>query len=217
MTRRQTLALWLLSVSLTAGCGLPVALTLPPPLAARPAPASPTAKPPPIAVPKRPPATATPQPTPIAVPTPPAIPFAAKSLPPVRLIIPSIGLDSRVVPVSTRIDNRGSLAWETAAFAVGHHAGSANPGQVGNVVLSGHISSPHEGAVFRNLPRIQIGDGVIVATADQQYLYRVYDIQVVLPQAVEVLDPTDTAIVTLITCVPDGVYSHRLVVRAVRV
>jgi sortase A len=216
MTRRQKLALWLLSISLTAGCGLPVALTVPP-LGARPAPAGPVVKDPPIAVPKRPPATATPQPTPVVMPTPPAVPFAAKSLPPVRLIIPSIGLDSRVVPVSTRLDTRGSLAWETAAFAVGHHAGSANPGQVGNVVLSGHISSPNEGAVFRNLPRIQLGDGVIVATADHQYLYRVYDIQVVLPQAVEVLDPTDTAIVTLITCVPDGVYSHRLVVRAVRV
>ncbi|HLI26411.1 MAG TPA: sortase [Chloroflexota bacterium] len=213
--RRPRLALWLLSIGLAvAGCSLPVALTVPAPLAARPAPAAPAAKDPPIAVPKRPPST--PTPVPLVLPTP-AVPFATKSLPPVRLIIPSIGLDSRVVPISTRIDNRGSLAWETAAFAVGHHAGSANPGQVGNVVLSGHISSPHEGDVFRNLPRVQLGDGVIVVTAEQQFLYRVYDIQVVPPQAVEVLDPTDTSIVTLITCVPDGVYSHRLVVRAVRV
>jgi len=172
-----------------------------------------------VAVPKR---AATAEPTVPASPVPTvlpsaAVPFTAKSLPPVRLIIPSIGLDSRVVPVSTRLDNRGQLAWETAAFAVGHHAGSANPGQVGNVVLSGHISSPHEGDVFRNLPKVQLGDGVIVVTADQQFLYRVVDIQVVLPQAVEVLEPSDRSIVTLITCVPDGVYSHRLVVRAERV
>ena len=28
------------------------------------------------------------------------------------------------------------------------------------------------------------------------------------------LDPTDQAMVTMITCVPDGIYSHRLIVRA---
>ena len=150
---------------------------------------------------------------PAAVPTIPATGFVTRSLPPERLVIPAIGLDARVVPLSTRYD-RGSLVWETAAFAVGHHAGSANPGEVGNVVLSGHISSPREGDVFRKLPQVKVNDGIIVSTAQQNYLYRVRDVKVVLPSAVEVLDPTDESVVTLITCVPDGVYSHRLVVRA---
>ena len=63
---------------------------------------------------------------------------------------------------------------------------------------------------------VKVGDGIIVATADQQFIYRVAETQTVVPQAVEVLDSTDSYTLTLITCVPDGVYSHRLVVRAER-
>jgi LPXTG-site transpeptidase (sortase) family protein len=166
----------------------------------------------PMALPTKEPTVEAPE-APAVVPTIPATGFVTRSLPPERLVIPAIGLDTRVVPLSTRFD-RGSVVWETAAFAVGHHAGSANPGEVGNVVLSGHISSPREGDVFRKLPQVKVNDGIIVSTAQQNYLYRVRDVKVVLPSAVEVLDPTDESVVTLITCVPDGVYSHRLVVRA---
>jgi LPXTG-site transpeptidase (sortase) family protein len=71
-------------------------------------------------------------------------------------------------------------------------------------VLSGHISSPREGAVFNKLPKVQVGDGIIVSTPDRQYLYVVAETKTVTPDTVEVLDPTDHAIVTMITCVTDG-------------
>jgi LPXTG-site transpeptidase (sortase) family protein len=45
-------------------------------------------------------------------------------------------------------------------------------------------------------------------------LYVVVETKTVTPDAVDVLDPTDKAMVTMITCVPDGIYSHRLIVRA---
>lgn len=141
-------------------------------------------------------------------------PYTNTSQPPDRLQIPSIDLDAKVVPITTKIDQRGSLVWETAAFAVGYHRGSGLPGENGNVVLSGHISSPNEGAVFNKLPKVQSGDGIIVSTPDRQFLYVVVETMTVTPDAVEVLDSTDQAVVTMITCVPDGVYSHRLVVRA---
>jgi sortase A len=134
--------------------------------------------------------------------------------PPDRLQIPSIGLDTKVVPIGTKTDAQGHFLWETAAFAVGYHKGTALPGDVGNVVLSGHISSPHEGNVFTKLPKVEPGDGIVVSTAERQFLYVVTETKVVTPDAVEVLDPTDEAIVTMLTCVPDGIYSHRLVVRA---
>ncbi|MCC7105462.1 MAG: sortase [Chloroflexi bacterium] len=142
-----------------------------------------------------------------------AAPYATRSLPPTHLTVPTIELDSRVVPLGTYLKN-GVPVWQTAAFAVGHHAGTANPGEPGNVVLSGHISSPREGGVFQRLPQVRPGDAVIVATAEQQYIYRVRDTHVVLPTALEYIEPTPTRIVTLITCVPDGIYSHRLIVRA---
>jgi sortase A len=97
---------------------------------------------------------------------------------------------------------------------VGQHKGLAGPGQNGNMVLSGHISSPNEGAIFHSLPDLKVGQGVIVATDERQYLYQVVDRQIVTPDHVQVMDQTPEATVTLITCYPDGVYSHRLVVTA---
>ena len=89
---------------------------------------------------------------------------------------------------------------------------AALPARRVNMVLSGHISSPNEGAVFHNLPELKVGQGVIIATDERQYLYRVTDVKTVTPDAVSVLDQTPDPTATLITCVPDGIYSHRLVV-----
>jgi LPXTG-site transpeptidase (sortase) family protein len=141
-------------------------------------------------------------------------PPIAASLPARRIVIPTLGLDSKVIQLGTKLDRRGQLAWETAPFAVGQHKGLAGPGQNGNMVLSGHISSPNEGAVFHHLPDLKVGEGIIVGTEERQYLYRVVDTRTVTPDEVSVLDQTPDPTVTLITCVPDGIYSHRLVVTA---
>ena len=144
----------------------------------------------------------------------PSKPPIANALPARRVVIPSIGLDSKVIQLGTKLDRRGQIAWETAPFAVGQHKGLAGPGQNGNMVLSGHISSPNEGAVFHSLPDLKVGEGVVVATEERQYLYRVVDVKTVTPDQVEVLNQTPDATATLITCVPDGIYSHRLVITA---
>jgi len=148
------------------------------------------------------------------VPVPTGKPPIAAALPARRVIIPTIGLDTRVIQLGTKLDHRGQLAWETAPFAVGQHKGLAGPGQNGNMVLSGHVSSPNEGAVFHRLPDVKVGEGVIVSTDERQYLYRVVDVKTVTPDQVAVLDQTPDPTATLITCVPDGIYSHRLVVTA---
>lgn len=135
---------------------------------------------------------------------------------PVKLRIQSIGLmDAKVVEVGTHIE-KGQLVWETADHAVGHNIGTAVPGQPGNSVLSGHISSPvrGEGNIFRNLPSLadKIGSRASVQVADGTWHY--YDIvgtNVVTPSDIWVLAPTPTPVLTLLTCVPDGVYTHRFV------
>jgi sortase A len=140
--------------------------------------------------------------------------FTSRTLPPEKLKIPSIDLDARVIPLGTHYDRAGALVWETAPFAVGHHRGSANPGEGGNVVLSGHISSPSEGSIFQRLPQLRPGDNFIISTAQASFVYRVSDVQVVAPTAVEFLESTSASTATLITCYPDRIYSHRLIVRA---
>lgn len=135
---------------------------------------------------------------------------------PVKLRVQSIGLnDAKVVEVGTVIE-KGVLVWATADHAVGHHIGTAVPGQTGNCVLSGHISSPvrGEGNIFHSLPNLadKIGSvaSVQVAGGDWHH-YQIVGTNVVTPAETWVLDPTPAPMLTLLTCVPDGVYTHRFV------
>lgn len=143
----------------------------------------------------------------------PAVPSDA-AREPVRLLISSIDVDAPVIPLGMH-DVDGSLVWDTADHAVGHHAGTALPGEAGNCVLSGHLSSPvrGEGNIFHRLPYIEPGDWVDVGTeADGVWAYNVRSIDVVDPADNAVMDQTSEPILTLITCIPEGRFDHRLVV-----
>jgi sortase A len=132
---------------------------------------------------------------------------------PGRIVIPSIALDAKVVEVGIVVE-KGKPVWETAAFAVGFHRGTALPGTKGNAVMAGHISSPvsRRGDIFRRLPEVRIGDRVQVYVGERRVTYEVTEIRVVSPTAVQVMDQTPDATLTLITCYPDNDYSRRLVV-----
>jgi sortase A len=116
-------------------------------------------------------------------------------------------LDSEVHEVTV---NMGE--WQVSPMDVGHHEGTGNPGQVGNVVLAGHrdINS----ALFRDLDRLQPGDEVFVSNGFGEYRYLVEESLVVSPDYIQVMDPTDDKRITLITCTPIGLATQRLVVTA---
>lgn len=146
-----------------------------------------------------------------------AIPFVSQTDFPVatRIEIPSIAVDSPVMQLGTKYVD-GELVWETPKFSVGHHLGTANPGETGNAVFSGHISSPisNEGNIFQRLPEVKTGDEIIIHSPAAVIRYVVTETKVVDPSHIEVMDPTPEPQVTLITCYPDWVYSHRFVVVA---
>jgi sortase A len=99
--------------------------------------------------------------------------------------------------------------------AVGHITGSALPGQQGNVVIAGHRDT-----FFRPLRNIHMDDEITLTTLNGTYRYRVDSIQVVEPEDTEVLDRSDDAILTLVTCYPFyyvGPAPKRFVVRAHRI
>lgn len=151
-----------------------------------------------------------PEPTTTATPGAGATPAPAVSpeaLLPNRLRIPVMFLDSAVHEVTV---NMGE--WEVSPMDVGHHEGTGNPGEVGNVVLAGHrdINS----ALFRELDRLQPGDEVFVSNELGEYRYMVEESLVVSPDYVQVMDPTDDKRLTLITCTPIGLATQRLVVIA---
>lgn len=170
----------------------------------------PTAKPVPSPVATLDPSATPAPPTPTPTPVPTQVP-----LPPRRITIPSIGVDARVVPIDTKWED-GILVWDTADHAVGYHEGLGIPGVPGNTVLSGHISSPlkGQGHVFRHLPEIKLGAEIILYTNSMVFRYQVVQTKVVTPDHSEVMDPTEDETLTLITCVPDWVYTHRLIVTA---
>lgn len=142
--------------------------------------------------------------------------------PPVHVTIPSVKIDSKVVPVGWNMipsgGGKGKSEWEVANFAVGHHAGSANPGEPGNVVMSGHVD--YKGEVFKELHNVSKGDEVIVQTEKGQYMYVITDLVLVKEEGVSdaqkranarYMDPTALPTLTMITCYPYGVDDYRFI------
>jgi len=134
--------------------------------------------------------------TPVAIPTP-------ASQPPTRIVIPKIGVDA---PVLEGDD------WESLKKGAGHHIGTANPGERGNVYISAH--NDIYGQIFRRLEELDLGDEVVVYAGTTAYRYVVREKRVVEPTDVSVMYPTTDPILSLQTCYPYLVDTHRLVVIA---
>ena len=120
-----------------------------------------------------------------------------------RIVIPSINVDAPVV--------QGD-GWEELKMGAGHRIGSANPGERGNTVISGH--NDVYGEIFRYLEDVNVGDEAIVYAGGTPYVYLVVAKMVVEPSEVSLLEPTPNATLTLITCHPYMIDTHRLVVVA---
>ncbi|MCH7705629.1 MAG: sortase [Chloroflexi bacterium] len=137
-----------------------------------------------------------------------------------RITIPSIELEAEVQDLGI-LDLGDSLQYETPDQVVGHIPVTANPGEIGNNWLFGHLQSPirGEGAVFRDLPLIpdilKTGRRVYVTldAPNGTYLYEVYKTNVVYQDDLTLYSTNDASL-TLVTCVPQLVYDHRLLVSA---
>jgi sortase A len=102
--------------------------------------------------------------------------------------------------------------WEQLKKGIGQHVGSVNPGQNGNLVLSGHDDI--YGEVFRYLDQLKQGDEILVRTSQQEYIYVVDRWQIVSPTDLGVLSSTQEPTLTLISCYPYMVDNQRIVVVA---
>ena len=112
---------------------------------------------------------------------------------PTQLLIPAINL---VTPVKEVFVVDG--AWEVADYAAGYLHGTGMPGEKGNTVLAGHAGL--RGAVFRDLGSLVNGNDIFIDAAGWRYRYRVREAKSVLPTQIDVLDPTPSATLTLMTC-----------------
>ncbi|MFL7792554.1 MAG: sortase [Anaerolineae bacterium] len=121
----------------------------------------------------------------------------------IRIRIPSINVEAPVVEGDD---------WEALKQGAGHHIGSANPGESDNCIISAH--NDIFGEIFRDLPDVDLGDDVFVYTASQIYRYVITQKRIIEPDEVSVMYPTSSAVLTLISCYPYGIDSHRIVVIA---
>jgi len=80
---------------------------------------------------------------------------------------------------------------------VGRIAGTARPGEPGNMGIAGHRDG-----FFRGLKDVAAGDAIELKTLEGTDTYIVDRIQIVTPNNVEVLRPGPVPLVTLVTCYP---------------
>jgi sortase A len=123
-----------------------------------------------------------------------------------RLEIPRLGLSAVL------FEGTGN---STLRRAAGHIAGTALPGEPGNVGIAGHRDR-----LFRPLRNIQQNDIITVTRPGSEYRYRVVSTKIVSPDDVAVLDSDGHESLTLVTCYPFyfvGAAPRRFIVRAERV
>lgn len=108
---------------------------------------------------------------------------------------------------------------EVLEKGVGHIQNTSVPigGNSTHSVLTGHTGLPNA-ELFTRLDELVVGDIFYIHVLNDILTYKVYEIKVVLPDNIDELRITSGEdLVTLVTCTPYGVNSHRLLVKAKRV
>ena len=125
------------------------------------------------------------------------------------IAIPRIGVD---LPIYHGVEGEGMT------HAVGHVPNSSLPvgGPSTHAVLAGHTGLP-SAVIFDALDKLVVGDYFVIRVLGEEHAYRVTSTEVVLPDDASSLGIRDGEdLVTLVTCTPYGVNSHRLLVHAER-
>lgn len=152
-------------------------------------------------------------------------PREARTIPPTRIVIPTLGVDGPVIPVSlerTEVSGQVQASWPVPdQYAAGWHSASASLGQPDNMVLNGHNTT--NGEIFRDLYTLKPGDEIIVFSEEISRTYAVSE-TLILPEAGQPLQvrlanasyvmPTGDERLTLVTCHPYGSLRNRLIVIA---
>ncbi|WP_341360936.1 class E sortase [Georgenia sp. M64] len=133
---------------------------------------------------------------------PPEVRAVSEGEPFATLHVPRWGRDYEV-PITEGV---GTDVLDTGA--AGHYPDTALPGEIGNFALAAHRQT--YGAAFRYVDTLEVGDPLIVETADAWLVYRVREDYIVEPDKVEVLAPTPNQpdvpaterLITFTTCHP---------------
>lgn len=103
---------------------------------------------------------------------------------------------------------------ENLRVGVGHMPGTAALGSPGNCALAGHRNYSF-GKFFNRLDELVVGDEILITTKEGELRYKITKKFVVKPDDVSILKGNkDENIITLITCTPIRIATHRLIIQA---
>ncbi len=126
-----------------------------------------------------------------------------------QIVLPGIGIN---LPIYHGTEGDGMN------HGVGHVVNTSLPvgGSSTHSVLAGHTGLP-SAVIFDKLEDMEVGDYFIIQVLGEDHAYRVTSSEVVLPEDTSSLAVQEGRdLVTLVTCTPYGVNSHRLLVHAER-
>lgn len=115
--------------------------------------------------------------------------------------IPSIGLSQGIVE---------GITDDILQYYLGKFETSVNPGEKGNFAVAGHRVSDYSEA-FVNLYKADVGDEILVKANKKEYVYEITDSFIVSPDNIEILNNTEEATITLVTCTVGA--KERLIVK----
>ena len=120
--------------------------------------------------------------------------------------------------ISIKLPIYHGTSQEVLEKGVGHVQSTAFPigGKTCHSVLIGHRGLPSS-KLFTDLDQLEIGDSFYITVLNQKLQYDVYSIETVEPkdlEKIQIIEGKD--IVTLITCTPYGINTHRLLIHADR-
>lgn len=127
-----------------------------------------------------------------------------------KVVIPKIDVNLPIFHYTTK---------EVLENGVGHLEGSSLPigGESSHSVLSAHRGLP-SASLFTDLDQLELGDHFLIYVLDDILCYEVDQIKVVEPKETQDLSVEEGKdLMTLFTCTPYGVNTHRLLVRGHRV
>lgn len=127
-----------------------------------------------------------------------------------KVVIPKIDVNLPVFHYTTK---------EVLENGVGHLEGSSLPigGESSHSVLSAHRGLP-SASLFTDLDQLEVGDHFLMYVLDDILCYEVDQVKVVEPKETQDLSVEEGKdLMTLFTCTPYGVNTHRLLVRGHRV
>ena len=97
-------------------------------------------------------------------PTQPAVAATMPASAPVRLQIPSIGVDSDLVDLGLQGD--GTLEVPPKGFPAGWYTGAPTPGELGPAIIAGHVDWGGRPGVFFDLREVSTGDEIAIGRQD---------------------------------------------------